>query len=323
MTNRISDFDDLPEWFRKTDYLAAKSFSAFDWYFHAASRLYVLRQDSSLEYIIEHQHDPARSKSRAPSLSATEFETWRSMLDLQIEIIRKYTAKKIPKNTSMRDLGPAFALLLHPLNTASFPPIKRATLLDIYHSLRSIPENTKNVFVEFVANDSLPESDAELQVAQCDQWSKSPVVDLHSKPGSSMQLDFHSFGLFRANMWLPDDVLIESFRQMLRDTRSEEQRSSADLDNTTKSRRRKWIDYGVLPYLDLKFWSKQENRQISSGFLALAFAKFSAIRDPQCKYSSSTIDTTVKDYATQMLSVQTIHRLQAEAQSEIEARTPE
>ncbi|MDA0993521.1 MAG: DUF6387 family protein [Proteobacteria bacterium] len=52
MAKKITDFAELPHWFRNANYLQAQSFSAIDWFFHLEARFQVMEWDREIKILV-------------------------------------------------------------------------------------------------------------------------------------------------------------------------------------------------------------------------------------------------------------------------------
>lgn len=74
--------------------------------------------------------------------------------------------------------------------------------------------------------------------------------------------------LVSVNMLLPDSVLIEQFKQMLNEQRVGTKGIAPVLSKQRKPEFNDWINFGVLPYLDLTIWATESGVSIPNRVMA-------------------------------------------------------
>lgn len=317
MAKKITDFAELPQWFRDSNYLHAQRFTDIDWFFHLESRFHVMSWDYEIEDIVQELSSEQNPDNRR--INEEDLAAFRSMRTEQLEIIRQNPASPLEPHAALSQLGPAFDELGILIFNRHVRPISRITLYDLYYLLRELSPTIRKDLLDRLDRNRHFGVDA----------GKSALiasyVDMSINQLLGRSQEFHavnriSYDLFRIDLTLPDDALRKSFDNVLRTARSDEQKYGLDLDQDIKVQFRNWVNKGVLPYIDLKTWAKDNDRAVTSGFLTKAFDEFQCIRDPDLKYSAYTIDTTVKKYVDAALSWQTRRRLQAAASKDIESR---
>lgn len=317
MGKKITDFSELPAWFRETDYLAAHGFSNIDWYFHLESRSQVLDWEAEIEEL-EVEHHILEGRRRRETIQG-DIDFFDKLRSIQLEIIRRQPASPIGENIPLSRLGPAFSEIEVYIRTGRIRPIARMTLLDLYNTLHELPKNTRNDLLSRLEKSSFLGSHIE-DSAVIARYAELSVTDLSDENQVYDAVNQAAYNIFRADLSLPNDVLERSFQEFLASARSEIQAYSLDLDRKIKPQYKNWVDYGVLPYMDLKIWAHEIDRSITAGFIAKAFEKYGSIVDPDCGYSAYTVDTTLKKYVDAAFSIQTRSRLRGLASKEIERR---
>lgn len=108
-------------------------------------------------------------------------------------------------------------------------------------------------------------------------------------------------GLFKVNLLLPDILLVEQFKSSLK--------LSKELHNTKLSTG-KWVEFGVLPFLDLKIWELESNVQIVNQVLA-------DVIFPNTEASGEAIRKTTEKHAMHAISEDSLFALADLASNEL------
>ena len=234
----------------------------------------------------------------------------------QLELIRRHLNRPIPQETLLSELGPAFTGYG---SDKFFEPISRMTVVDLYKTMRELPKDVREKLFLFL------ESGTDLDLLAADSaevasWMDLSLVELAGRSREYRAAYRHGFGTLIVDLSITDDLLEQSFKRFLKSARSKEQAWELGVDQDVKLRYQKWVDYGVLAYIDLTTWAADNDRTITSAYAVKAFEEFGVIRDPEYRFSAYTIDTTVKKYVNTVLSKQVASRLLEAASQEIERR---
>lgn len=318
MGKKVTSHDELPDWFKEADYLAADNFSDFDWYFHLHSRDYirwvwelVWGHDSCAEY--PDDYDPQEAWN-----NDTSGLVWGAKE--QLRLIREFPASPIGPTIPLSKLGPAFEYYEIYAARRWTRPISRLTLFNLCNALWHLPGELKNKVIAEAQSSPGDLVDKISKSAFYASWGELAAIDQFGGTNRYEAIDNELNKLVRVDFSIPDDQLIEEFKRFLKTCRSEAEKEYMGLDQNIKIQTQKWIDYGVLPYWDLQLWAAENDRIITSSYAVKALDDHSAIRDPEYKFSAYTIDTTVKKYTYQALSDQSLTSFKAMASSEIESR---
>lgn len=317
MGKKIKDFSELPAWFRETDYLAAHGLSDIDWYFHLWSRFQVIEWDAEIEKLKIEQQSPEDLK--LGDWIQETLDWYNQLRSEQLEIIRRQPASPIGSDVPLTELGPAFVEIGVEIRTRRIQPIVRMTLLDLYNTLRELPTNIQNDLLSHLKEDEPLMAHFE-DSALYASYADLPITELLGRSHEVEAAYRTAYNMFRVDLSLPDDTLKKSFKEFLASARSDEQAYALYLDREIKVRYEKWVNYGVLPYIDLKIWAQENDRSITASFTVKVFEKYKSIQDPDHKYGAYTVDTTLKKYVDAALSIQTLRRLRGLASKEIERR---
>lgn len=308
----VRHHSELPEWFREANYLAADGFSDFDWYVNVRMRRHVWHLDGELR--------------RAKDSLGGDFPATKERIDglvnersLQLQVIRNHLNGPIPTDTRLTELGPAFQG--HNSITANdvFDPVTRMTVSDLYAAVQELPFITRNRFISYLKSGTSLETLVS-ESTEAASWMHLALIEIAGESREILAALCHAYGMLKIDLSIPDDLLEQSFRRFLENARSDEQAWALGVDQKIKLQYQNWVDYGVLPYIDLTTWAQNNDRTITAAYAVKAFEEFNVIRDPEFRYSAYTIDTTVKKYVHIVLSSQVSSRLLEGASKEIERR---
>lgn len=104
------------------------------------------------------------------------------------------------------------------------------------------------------------------------KWATSfiddPIIQAIEKQGKKNEdLYLKQKELVEINLALPDKILIQQFSQYLKYAR-EMQPQTRQASNFKHPELKKWVEYSVLPYIDLKFWATENNVSIPNRVIA-------------------------------------------------------
>ena len=326
MGKKVASYDELPDWFKNTDYLAADCFSDFDWYFHLKSRSFI----HSIESVYDGTSPDAEYDDDYQPLNVWEEDTNKSSVDSigalaheQLRLLQTVQATPVSQLFPLSKLGPAFEHFDVFAARRWTRPISRITLFNLCVALWHLPRKLREDLIDVVQAHPKDLFNKIKKSAYYASWGDLAAIDLIRDRTKSKETGGELSKLFRIDIDIPDQQLIKDFKDFLSKCRAIEGIESSDTESAAKIRTQKWIDYGVLPYTDLQMWARQNGRTISSSFAAKALADHNAIRDPDFKFSAYTVDTTVKKYVGEALSEESLSIFQARASKEIENREKE
>lgn len=242
MSRRIKRVSDLPDWFDRTKYDQAASLDAAGWY----EQLYVRRSVSAL-----------RSVQRGQP-SATGFLSALSTL-------RRNPIVNVLESAETRCyfFGGALCELKSNDNELTHSPgVRLATVHDLYRIEGNIDRPEREYARKFFAQIFDDSEDWWLQPLRYKRqdWMDKPV---DAKSSSDFRITVI------ANLRLPDRVLIEDFERILNGLRESMAKGGGQpLPSPRKPNFSSWIEFGVLPYLDLFDWATENGVSIPRRVMA-------------------------------------------------------
>lgn len=289
MVNIIRRASDLPEWFRLAKYAPAESLDSAGWY----EQLGVRRDLISLI-----------SSRRLNHWQTDEFplvDNCRRALDL----VRENPIVDVSTDDLLRVYfygGP-----LHELKSRdprySFG-VRLATVRDLYVTEGLIKKDERDYARKFFAQ-TFDRNDDWFKKGfqyQCTDWIDEPVDGITDSASSNVTA--------RVNLLLPDKVLIEQFKRMLKELREPMQKIGNPPPDLRKPDYSSWIKFGVLPYLDLKIWEMESGATIPNRVMA------DAIFQPGTS-GEEVVRKTTSNIARELLTLQFLETLAALAAHEI------
>lgn len=241
MSKKVKRVSELPEWFSLDKYDGVKGLNSAGWY----EQLSVRKDISGLV-----------GSPRWKSWTETESH---DRIDIRVlETLRENPLPDIAGNDLLRayfyggamheikSRDPRYSLGVH-----------LATVRNLYRTEGNIEREKRDYarkfFAQFENHDWLSETPIKFKYVD---WIDEPV-DLFACSAS--------FGVnVSVNLLVPDKLLVEQFKQMLKDLR----RKGLGMENCAKSDFLGWSRFGVLPYLDLKIWEHETGMKIPNRVMA-------------------------------------------------------
>lgn len=240
MSRRIRRVSDLPDWFDRAKYDQAASLDAAGWYEqlyvrHTVSRMIKWNWPSSKWFL-----SALGTIRKNPIVDVLESE-----------------------ETSLYFFGGALRELKNNNNKPTRSPgVRLATVRDLYLIEGNIDRPEREYARKFFAQIFDDSRDSWLQPLRykTQDWMDEPV-DAKSSSDSSITVI--------ANLSLPDRVLIEEFERILNGLRESMARGGGQpLPSPRKPNFSSWIEFGVLPYLDLFDWATENGVSIPRRVMA-------------------------------------------------------
>lgn len=288
----IRNVNDLPDWFSLKKYQGAINLTAGCWYD-------LLVQRWSHNYYFD--HFGLEKYKNYPLLYSALLTLRETPLDLMTDGHLIY----------FMGGGKLAALKFDPNDFArSAHAISPLTVRQIYQNERRMDDKTRTRIRRFM--DQIFEFNSDNQPSKKDlKWARSfiddPIFEGLKKIGSDERT--RSYDLVKVDLSVPDKILIEQFSDYLRQVR----KTNPDIKPAKPYKApeyKKWIEYGVLPYLDLKMWEKENNTSIP--YRVMADAIF-----PAGSMGEEMIRKTTKKMADQVMEADFIDFLAVIAAQEI------
>ncbi len=300
----IRNIKDLPDWYALEKYRAADSLDAAGWYEILLQRwnhFFWLDVHGPEKYTSD-RHDrknyyyDALLQSRKDPLSLLTD-------DLQISLIGggQLAALKYSKED--------FSTFSH--------AISPLTIRRLYQQERRLQKSTRirvREWMDHIFDDFRNIGMTDQFKTEC-EWARSfiddPIFEAFEKQGEERDWQNQSRGhdFVEINLTVPDKILIEQFASYLRNIR----KKYPDIKpaNPYKAPEyKKWLEYGLLPYLDLNLWERENN--VSIPYRVLADAIFS-----DGNMGEEMIRKTTKKIADQVMNKDYIDFLATIAAQEI------
>lgn len=284
---------ELPKWFNIKKYAAAKDLTAENWY-----DLLVQRWSHNYYY----------------DRFASEKYTKHEVLYPALINLRENPLKSLTDDQHIMFIGGGklLALKYNPKDFVHFAhALSPLTIRQLYQIEGSLePKSRIREYMDKILElngDAWPsEKEHEWALSFIDE----PIFDALKKLGDSKKSRSHDF--IKIDLSVPDKILIEQFADYLRQLR----KRNPDIKPAKPYKApefKKLAEYGVLPYLDLKFWEKENNASIP--YRVLADALF-----PTGNIGEEMIRKTTKKFSEQVIEADYIDFLATIAAQEITER---
>lgn len=248
VVKRIRNIHELPEWFELEKYKGVESLDTTGWYEQLSVR------------------------STIQSMIAPRWNGKTKFIQQEIDVISAVQAMPIIDVTATDLLKCYFFGGPLPELKASDPQyslgVHLATVRDLYLMEANIYSEVRRTARAWSAEcssgkDWLSKRNKNFNLDYVSMWAHDPV-NKHSDDKRP---------LVRINTDLPDSVLIEQFKQMLRSMRDPAQEEFYPVRDHRKPDFSSWITFGVLPFLDLRIWARMADVQIPNRVMADAIFK--------------------------------------------------
>lgn len=233
--NEVRKVSDLPEWFSIDKYAEASQLGFVGWYEQLKVRKSIIR-------LIE--------LSTKPKITLDVFQAIRELI---FELLSEIQEAPLHE----RGNSPLFE---NEVGTCHIYDrgVRLITVLDLYMMERSIEEDKRNYVRAWMEAKDSPAVASKVRSShiECKDWFNYPVDELTS-------VDVFGYTI-RVNPLIPDNVLIDEFKDLLREIR----KHGSDYCNSQRPDFNGWIKFGVLPFLDLWMWQCVEDKHIPNRVMA-------------------------------------------------------
>lgn len=240
MSKTIKNVADLPSWFKLSNYVGAESLDATGWYEQLSFRkeLYFFqeRSESSVE-IRQMVTDASLKIYKSPIIDFAS--------DDHLSVFFSDGALEELKSSKLRYSA----------------GVRFMTVRDLYHTeILGCDSWDRNDFRKFFSH-YLEEKN----------WRASPDVHPHSIElvDEPVNKNYTSSGVYLCvNPDLPDHLLVKQFQQMLQSIRNPNNDIFRPVRDHNRPAFSSWIAFGVLPYLDLQLWARENKVKIPNRVMA-------------------------------------------------------
>ena len=239
MKKRIKTVGDLPAWFDRSKYLAAKKLDATGWYEQLSFR-------KDLQQMLRDNHSVAPFKSTLEKVTPIFFDN--PIVDLE-------------SNETLKILflgGRLSALKKRDLTYTG--GVGFTTCRQLFLGESSIPSAQQKAgrdWIAFLKGDFDHPSDRNVDFHALSKWLDDPVhLVARMRPTITIDPD------------LPDEMLIKDFKNVLAFMRDPDGRCHHPAKVFRRPDFAGWVGFGVLPYIDLCTWAETANVQIPNRVMA-------------------------------------------------------
>lgn len=282
---RIRSANDLPDWFDLEKYLGAKNLNAVEWFELLFQRYHHFfwfdrfgPEDHKKERYdgIKHHYNALLQSRLAPLSPLTD--------RIQIALIGgSYAGFHYDKKYFS-----TFAHAISPL-----------TVRRLYQKERRLRDNTRQKIRHYMDRIFNMQGD-DWPTEEEHEWARSfidePIFEAFQKEGD--ERDRHEYGRSHdcvyIDLTVPDKILIQQFTDYLRQIRRRypEIRPAPRYKNPDY---KKWVQYGLLPYLDLRLWEKENSVSIPNRVMADAIFPHGEKGEEMIRKTTSKIANMVMD----------------------------
>lgn len=256
----IKHISDLPKWYSLKNYREAAQLDFQGWYWQLVARL-------ELDTFMSHMTPHERASNEPMVRNSREL----------LQTIRNHPILDYEHSTLVKNFSGAF------FTTPKGPGIRYASVADINAQLSELQfsdSNNEALFRNYLSENNVGnESNA----------IASPLID--AQPNKW----FPHETLLSVSMGLPEKVLIENFTAFVRTAKTSRPDFRAESEPYRKPDFGNWINFGVLPFIDLSIWEKEEEVSISNRVMADAIFPVGeggeeVIRKTTAKYAHQLLD---------------------------------
>jgi len=292
MAKSIKNVSELPKWFSLEKYNTAKFLDATGWY----EQLSVRRDLFTLVGSPRWRGWQGDAPPKTGKQSMTALELIRAMPIVNIEnntLLAAYFFSGAIRE--LKSQNPRYSFGVH-----------LTTVRNLYLTENNIEEDkrthARGFFEQIFSNDFLDFEKPLAMKYKCKDWIDEPVDGIVNNINFDLNVT--------VNMLLPDKVLIEQFKQLLRQNRDQLTRVGCVIENTEKPNFSAWCEHGVLPYLDLQIWQRETELKIPNRVMADAIF-------PPGEGGEEKIRKTTKELAANLMTRKHLETLAALAAQEI------
>lgn len=275
-TNEVRLVSDLPKWFDISKYKTATALDKTNWYENLFVRGELLQVIDSIEF--------KKALKEGRQIAQSIYSDLETLRQAPIYSVSGLNKRKLWLLCRARQIRPEAG-------------VRQMTVNDLYWAEKNIDEAKRNYARTIFSRTDDSESfyDALLWTKREEAWKVNPLGDVLSG------------GLLKVNLLLPENLLVEQFKAMLKNKkRSIRKVQSPEFD--------KWIKFGVLPYLDLKIWERESGKSITNRVMA------DAIFTPG-EGGEEVVRKTTAKLADELLTIKHLETLAALAAHEIAERS--
>lgn len=263
MKKIIKHVSELPAWYDLSKYSCANSMCSGDWYQQLAMRKDLLSLVGSQRWL-----------------------SWKFGVQVQhaekayevLELLRSTPIIRIDGNQLLETyFYPVAVLKLDQYNFLTQSGVRFSSVRNIYNTESRITEQ-KQTYARKIFHQK------NSHTLNMESWIDDPVDN------ATEGLDGWEINL-RVNTLLPDEILLEQFKKLMRDFRD----SSVLSGRSPKYLYNNWISAGLLPFLDLQIWQKEMGVKIVKRVIADAIFK-------PGEGGEEIVRKTTEKYATEYLT---------------------
>ena len=292
MTSRIKNISELPKWFHLDKYKTAKKLNAAGWYEQFAVR------GKMMEWF---------NTKVEPKFQ----DMLKAELSEALKVIRETPIFDINGAGKGKLSGIFFFLEAKDIcKTHNNIPAVHPMTLEQFNIIRSGIDPKKLEYAKLWSEQFEAEEINFFHVYKYEPWIRQPLT----RSATEEAKDENGFG-FRGidpvvvDLNFPDKILIETFKQYLASRRVE-----SKTEHLSKPNRQQdyydWVRFGVLPYLDLKFWELETGNKIPLRVIADAIY-------PMGEGGEETVRKTTAPLANSLIHNNHLRILIAQAATEL------
>jgi hypothetical protein len=289
VVKRIRHVSALPEWYSLAKYKKAESLDAAGWY----EQLLVRRRLLSIVGLA--RKESSGTNGLAPlGIQATEL----------IELTRTTPIISLKKNSSLRPLVYGIRLTADG-SLSSNPSYSRGvhviTVRSFYETERLVQKEKRDYAREYFNRH---------ESGDWVYFEKYKPMDWMDKPIDAFSRNRDFSANVRVNLSLPDNVLQEHFKELLKDIRTAFATTGGPSENKQRLDFEAWQSLGILPYLDLRVWELEDGIKIPNRVIADAIF-------PRGQGGEETVRKTTTKIAEKLLTSEHLETLAAIAAQQI------
>lgn len=272
MVKRIRHVSELPSWYSLEKYHDVSKLDCLGWYWQLSARLEV---DNFVTWFLPDVADYFRTDAHFSELFAISTELLEAVRNCPIfDHTTPYIASKF--------IG---KFLLAPIESG----VRYASLLDLHNHLSGLSESKQKMGRNYLCGKDKSN----------DRRSLSSVL-LDAPNG------FTDGVLLNVSLELPDRLLIRSFAAFIRKIKGSRGINEIEGFRHRKPDFNEWVRLGVLPYIDLKTWEKENIEDVKIPNRVMADAIF-----PSGEGGEEVVRKTTEKLAYELLNVNMLNILAA------------
>lgn len=248
MGKQIRNKSDLPKWFNLEKYAGAGSLDTLGWYEQLSMRNDLRRTVGSPRWKSwQTDVEPSIGLQQTLSVLALIRETPILIIEGN-KLLEYFFYEGLVQKIKARD--PRYSIGVH-----------LSTVRNLYMKEGNI-EKFRQIYARYYFGNLFKKisNSHEIFSSMETDWIDEPVDKYQVWPNSKVDIS--------VNTLLPDNVLIEQFKEVLYKLRHPLPGDVFAIKKTRKPAFADWINFGVLPYLDLQIWQQQEEVKITNHLMA-------------------------------------------------------